>query len=90
VTYVMGANLQCLLPTWRQEHKLTPFALVEGTRITYPPEATMTKKPDLPPRPARFQHGMPNREIPPGSDLARKPVFVCSPRFPRSRSEVGP
>ena len=31
--------------TRRQEHKLTPFARVEGTRITYPPEATPTNKP---------------------------------------------
>jgi len=29
----------------RQEHKLTTFARVEGTRITYPPEVTLTKKP---------------------------------------------
>ena len=31
--------------TRRQAHKLTPFARVEGTRITYPCEATLTKKP---------------------------------------------
>lgn len=28
-------------PTRRQEHRLTPFARVEGTRITYPPEAPL-------------------------------------------------
>lgn len=28
-------------PTRLQRHKLTPFALVEGVRITYPPEAEM-------------------------------------------------
>ncbi len=31
--------------TRRQEHKLTPFTRVEGTQITYPAGATLTKKP---------------------------------------------
>jgi uncharacterized protein (DUF488 family) len=43
---VRGVRLEHITSaTRRQEHKLTPFARVEGTQITYPPEVTLTKKP---------------------------------------------
>jgi uncharacterized protein (DUF488 family) len=37
---VRGIPVEDILsPTRREQHRLTPFAHVEGTRITYPPEA---------------------------------------------------
>jgi hypothetical protein len=37
---VRGVGVEHILsPTRRQEHRLTPFARAEGTRITYPPES---------------------------------------------------